>query len=167
MSSIDKYIEYISSVRRYSKRTQEIYSSVLEDFAGYAVQEAGNCGEITDAELKEALTPLVIRGYIVELLETRKMSPRTVNLHISVLSGFCGFLMKRGLLTSNPARSVPRPKQEKRLPVAVYWARKKIRANTIPMVIWLVIFLGASRSVIASRWVMAHLIGKNVNTITD
>ena len=117
MSSIDKYIEYISSVRRYSKRTQEIYSSVLEDFAGYAVQEAGNCGEITDAELKEALTPLVIRGYIVELLETRKMSPRTVNLHISVLSGFCGFLMKRGLLTSNPARSVPRPKQEKRLPV--------------------------------------------------
>ena len=45
--------------------------------------------------------------------------------------------------------------------------KKKIRANTIPMVTWLVIFLGASRSVIASRWVMAHLIGKNVNTITD
>ena len=42
---------------------------------------------------------------------------RTVNLHLSVLSGFCKYLMKQGVLESNPVRLVSRPKQEKRLPV--------------------------------------------------
>ena len=42
---------------------------------------------------------------------------KTVNLHLSVLSGFCRFLMKEGVLSSNPVRLVSRPKQEKRLPV--------------------------------------------------
>jgi integrase/recombinase XerC len=40
-----------------------------------------------------------------------------VSLHLSVLSGFCKFLMKQGVLESNPVRLVSRPKQEKRLPV--------------------------------------------------
>ena len=51
------------------------------------------------------------------LLDTKKESAKTVSLHLSVLSGFCKFLMKQGVLESNPVRLVSRPKQEKRLPV--------------------------------------------------
>lgn len=51
------------------------------------------------------------------LLDERKEGAKTVNLHLSVLSGFCKFLMKEGVLESNPVRLVSRPKQEKRLPV--------------------------------------------------
>ena len=51
------------------------------------------------------------------LLDEKGESPKTVNLHLSVLSGFCRFLMKEGVLKSNPVRLVSRPKQEKRLPV--------------------------------------------------
>ena len=50
-------------------------------------------------------------------MDTKKESAKTVSLHLSVLSGFCKFLMKEGVLTGNPVRLVSRPKQEKRLPV--------------------------------------------------
>lgn len=106
MPLIDEYITYISSVRRYSRRTVEIYSGILREFADFA-----------SGDLLESLVPRMIRSYEVYLLDTRKDDPRTVNLHISVLSGFCKYLMKDGRLASNPARTVSRPKTEKRLPV--------------------------------------------------
>ena len=64
----------------------------------------------------ESLTPCVIRSYEVHLLEDRHMSPRTVNLHISVLSGFCRYLLRKGIMHYNPARTVKRPRTWKRLP---------------------------------------------------
>ena len=111
----DDYIAYIGSVRRYSTRTQEIYSEVLGEFLGFAV--GSPVGDWDDKELVDALKPSVIRSYEVYLIDTKKEDPRTVNLHLSVLSGFCRYLMKDGTLKSNPARMVTRPKVEKRLPV--------------------------------------------------
>ena len=58
-----------------------------------------------------------VRSYEVYLMDEKGESAKTVNLHLSVLSGFCRFLMKEGALESNPVRLVSRPKQEKRLPV--------------------------------------------------
>ena len=52
----------------------------------------------------------------MHLLDVEKVTPRSVNLHLSVLSGFCRFLIKEALLKSNPVRLVHRPKVEKRLP---------------------------------------------------
>ena len=59
----------------------------------------------------------MVRNYEVFLMDERGESAKTVNLHLSVLSGFCKFLMKEGVLESNPVRLVSRPRQEKRLPV--------------------------------------------------
>ncbi|MBQ9659979.1 MAG: tyrosine-type recombinase/integrase [Bacteroidales bacterium] len=59
----------------------------------------------------------MVRSYEVHLLDEKGESAKTVGLHLSVLSGFCKFLMKQGLLECNPVRLVSRPKQEKRLPV--------------------------------------------------
>ena len=108
---IDRYLTYLSSVRRYSPRTIEIYRGVLEDFLAFASLR----GDF--AALQENLNVQTIRSYEVYLLDERKERARTVDLHLSVLSGFCRFLMKEGVLESNPVRLVPRPKQEKRLPV--------------------------------------------------
>ena len=115
MKYIDDYITYISAIRRYSERTCRIYRESLEMFLSFISE--GNATPVSDDSiLPESLTPAVIRNYEVYLLETRQMVPRTVNLHISVLSGFCRFLLRNGLIRSNPARSVARPKTEKRLP---------------------------------------------------
>lgn len=93
-------------MRRYSPRTVEIYGDVLAEFKGF----------VPDGPPDKMLTPLNIRSYVVHLLDNKKDSPRTVNLHLSVLSSYCSYLCKQGLLTTNPVRLISRPKQEKRLP---------------------------------------------------
>lgn len=113
MTCIDKYIEYISSVRRYSPRTCEIYRSSLDIFMEFISMKAGRaCGN----DLPDFLIPSMTRSYEVYLLEDRKMNSRTVNLHLSVLSSFSHFLLKQGIISGNPAKAVTRPKTEKRLP---------------------------------------------------
>ena len=107
----DEFIRYITSVRRYSPRTQAIYRDVLDDFAAYS------CEPLSDETLLAAMNPTALRNYEVMLLDTRKESPRTVAQHLSVLSSFGRFLTKEGHLPSNPVRSISRPRQEKRLPV--------------------------------------------------
>ena len=108
---IDSYIQYISTVRRYSPRTQANYRDVLDEYASYCLEDP----EDGDA-LAASMSPTAVRNYEVHLLDDRKLGSRTVNLHLSVLSGFCRFLMTKGLLKSNPVRLVTRPKTEKRLP---------------------------------------------------
>ena len=62
------------------------------------------------------MTSQVIRGYEVYLLKERGLSARSVGLHLSVLSSFAKYLMKKELLSANPVRTVSRPKVPKRLP---------------------------------------------------
>ena len=142
----DSYIDYISKVRRYAARTCQIYSEVLGDFCMFCSLDTGslmekdasslNCavGKVTDEELLANLIPSRLREYEVWLMDGRdgagkdapggksdaragRLDARTVNLHLSVLSGFCRFLLREGHLQANPVRTVRRPKAEKRLPV--------------------------------------------------
>ena len=103
------YIDYLGAVRRYSPRTCKIYSDILDEFLSFS-----GCGD--DNELETWLNVQTIRSYEVFLMEEKKVSPRTVGLHLSVLSGFCRFLVKKGVLSSNPAHLVKKPSVEKRLP---------------------------------------------------
>ena len=195
---IESYLTYLSTIRRYSPRTVEIYRGVLEGFLAFATDNAprskgsarqnfalrahpsqpdgwappvheatgghGSAGQTLAAASRrleptgvaeaatapenratlgivrggtaseaqrwgpkdvfggslpwsEAMSVQTIRAYEVYLLDECGEGARTVNLHLSVLSGFCKYLMKQGVLESNPVRLVSRPKQEKRLPV--------------------------------------------------
>ena len=134
MSWIDKYLVYLTTVRRYSPRTQALYREALASFRDFAGGEE---------DLLESLTAPLLRAYEVYLLDKRKMDARTVNQQLSVLSGFCRFLTKEGALASNPVRTVKRPKMEKRLPdfyrndaLSGYFARTEADASeeTLPLV---------------------------------
>lgn len=105
-NSKEKYLGYVSSVRRYSARTLDIYSGVLDLYSEF-------CG----GEPSDNMTSTMLRSYEVFLLDKKKFDPRTVNLHLSVLSGYCKFLLKEGAIKTNPVKLVSRPKVEKRLPV--------------------------------------------------
>lgn len=98
---IDDYLRYLGGVRRYSPRTQAIYRDVLEKFASSG----------------EDLSPTGIRNYEIALLDGGSLSARTVDLHMSVLSGYCRWAVRQGLMPSNPVKLIPKPKKEKRLPV--------------------------------------------------
>lgn len=107
-SLIDSYLLYVRDVRRYSARTVKSYSDILVEFEGFSLDG----GE----DICSALTPSCVRSYEVHLLDERKLDPRTVNQHLSVISGFCRYLITQGKLSANPVRLVTRPKVSKRLP---------------------------------------------------
>ena len=111
MTLLEKYIQYIESVRRYSARTVSIYDTVLKEFSASVLGEGG----YSDEGLVAALNVSELRSYEVALMDTRKLSSKTVNQHLSVLSSFCTFLIRTGVIDSNPVSLVTRPKQEKRL----------------------------------------------------
>lgn len=104
----NKYISYLRDVRRYSQRTCDIYSGVLDSFVEF-------CEGSEDFAV--LMNVNAIRAYEVFLFDKRGMSARTVSQHLSVLSGFCRFLMKQGVIQSNPVHLVKRPREEKRLPL--------------------------------------------------
>ena len=58
MGLIEDYLSYIKDIRRYSARTQAIYSDALRVFVE-------DCGAETDEELLESLTPQIIRSHEV------------------------------------------------------------------------------------------------------
>lgn len=110
MNVIDRYVAYIADVRRFSRRTVSIYGDIVRRYV------AMSCEESDDASIVRSMNPSEIRRYQVALMDEHGFQPKTVNLHMSVLSGFCRFLVKEGLLTSNPVLLVRRPKVSKRLP---------------------------------------------------
>ena len=101
------------NVKRYSERTFVIYRDVLKSYVSFISRGAK---EVDDSELLESLNRSEIRQYEVYLLDEKKCKASTVNQHLSVLSGFCQFLVKRGDFKANPVKLVARPKMEKRLP---------------------------------------------------
>ena len=104
---IKKYLLYVGGVKRYSSRTQALYKEILEEFAAFTEPE----------DIVRSLNTSILRSYEVWLMDEKKLGARTVGLHLSVLSGFCRWLVSQGALNSNPVRTLPRPKVEKRLPV--------------------------------------------------
>ena len=112
MSLINKYIVYIRDVRRYSDRTVQLYEESLYDFAALVL----GSDNPSDQELLASLNRSQIRSYMVDLMDIRHLSPKTVSLHMSALSSFCRYLVKQGMIKSNPVRLVRKPKVEKRLP---------------------------------------------------
>ena len=139
-SLIEQFLIRIRSVRRYSARTCEIYSDVLRRFSEYlaavdAFDGIDASAEHTATPLRPApsaplphtaaapvtdmhalLEPRLLREYEVHLLDGCGLGAKTVNLHLSVLSSFCSFLILSGELKSNPVKSVRRPKLPSRLP---------------------------------------------------
>ncbi len=129
MGIIARYICYIRDIRRYSERTVTLYGDVIADF----VSCVGEGNDMTDKEIVEAMKVPVLRDYVVEMVE-RDLSAKTVSLHMSVLSGFCRFLMMNDLLASNPVKLISKPKVEKRLPV---FYRKEAMAEYFSKTSWL------------------------------
>ncbi len=100
---LDKYLDYIANIRRYSSRTCEIYREVLESYMAFVGGE-----QIPDMQ--------TVRSYEVFLMDDKRLGARSVSQQLSIISGYCKFLMREGVIGANPVRLVKRPKLEKKLP---------------------------------------------------
>ena len=114
MDIIDSYLTYVRVVRRYSDRTVSIYEGVLSDYLAYVSRQTPIS---SDEQFARTFNVSELRSYVAHMLDDKNpKSSRTVNLHLSALSGFCRYLMQQGLLKSNPVKLVTKPKTEKRIP---------------------------------------------------
>jgi integrase/recombinase XerC len=103
----ENFIRYLEVERRYSPRTVALYDEAVTQY--YAFLE--------EAEpTADALTTQNVRSFIAHGLDMG-LGARTMNLKLSALSTWAQWLLRQGLLDANPVRKVPRPKQDKKLPV--------------------------------------------------
>jgi integrase/recombinase XerC len=94
--------------KRYSSHTLVAYNKDLDQFKEFCINTIG------DFDFKRANSKL-LRGWIVSLME-QDLTPRSVNRKVSTVKAFYKYLMKEGIVESNPAVNLPLPKVRKKLP---------------------------------------------------
>jgi len=106
---IELFLKYLQYEKNYSSHTALSYKTDLEGFATFVSVQKGNF-DPTEVDSK------LIRQWIISLVDAGA-SPRTVNRKISTLKSFYRFLLRRGLASVNPAKTIKALKTEKKLPL--------------------------------------------------
>lgn len=114
MAWIDSFLEYLRCERNYSSYTVRVYGDDLKQFEEFF-------GGL-DCQLSwNNLDSDVIREWIVKMMDDGQQAT-SVNRRLSSVRSFYKFLLKRGLVVIDPARTVQGPKKKKALP---YFLREK------------------------------------------
>jgi integrase/recombinase XerC len=109
LQAIEKYVEYLRSVRNSSPHTVLNYGKDLQQFAAYL------------APPEEKIPPLgkishqIIREYI-GYLHSQGLQKSSIARKLASLRSFFKYCVREGMLKENPARLVPTPKLPKRIP---------------------------------------------------
>ncbi len=105
------FLSYLQFEKRYSKHTLSAYTSDLNQYFDYCINNGGDNKSVnTDHH--------IIRKWIVGLLE-KNVSSRTVNRKISALKSFYKYLIRENNIQTNPMDKVLQPKYKKSLPYFV------------------------------------------------
>ncbi|HEY5974819.1 MAG TPA: tyrosine recombinase XerC [Geobacteraceae bacterium] len=106
---IATFVEYLASERNASPHTVEAYRRDLAQFAAFAAGDPRCLGEAGQ------VSHLHIRQYLA-LLHKEERAKSSIGRKLAAIRSFFRFLLRRGMLASNPAELVSTPKKEKRLP---------------------------------------------------
>lgn len=104
----NNFIQYISDEKRYSGHTIKAYQNDLDAFAGFLKKNYAT-EDIDRASMQ------MIRSWVVELMDGG-FNSRSVNRKISTLKSYYRYLLRKGLIKSNPATNITTLNTAKRLP---------------------------------------------------
>lgn len=108
---IDLFLEYLRVEKNASVHTIVAYQSDLAQFYAYLTEEGiETFGEVTHVMIRTFLSRLYMAN----------AARKTLSRKVSCLRSFYDFLMREGVLESNPAKSVSTPKLEKKVPNFLY-----------------------------------------------
>jgi integrase/recombinase XerC len=107
--AIEKYLQYLQSVRNSSPYTILNYGTDLEQFVAYLSPP----GEQPPALPK--ITHLLIREFVGHLHE-QGLEKSSIARKLAALRSFFKYCVREGMIKENPARLVPTPKLPKRIP---------------------------------------------------
>ena len=96
--SIDQFITYLETEKRYSDLTLKAYRRDLEQFAAFLVSEYE-----TD-DVAQATAPMV-KSFIVSLKESGDAN-RSINRKISALRSFFKYCLREGVVTKTPMTNI-------------------------------------------------------------
>lgn len=105
--SIEAFLVYISTERRLSKRTGEIYSAALERFRTHL--EAAEVSDIAHLSARE------VRSWQMHLME-QGLAPATIKQHLAAVSSWMRYLRRQGWLETDIMARVSSPKLPRHLP---------------------------------------------------
>lgn len=108
MNVTDSFEKYIKNEKRYSQYTLKAYTNDLDQFRLFCENNL-NLIELPSVNSKN------IRSYIVHLLDTG-LSENSLNRKLSTLKSFYKYLLKEGIIESNPLDHIKRLKKKKKLP---------------------------------------------------
>ena len=114
---IKTFCEFLSSEKGYSKSTCRCYAHDLLEFITIVARREhpdGDAQVVLAALRPEQITNLMIRGYLVALHKKNKKS--TIARKLSAIRSFFKYLVKHGMLQTDPSSAVLTPKQSKPIP---------------------------------------------------
>jgi integrase/recombinase XerC len=117
IEAVRSFIESLPAERGYSVHTCRAYARDLDEFVGYLTSNgypsapAGDPGGVLDLY---DVTAVAIRGYLGFLHHKNQKS--SIARKLSTLRSFFKFLVKKGVIDSNPVEGILTPKREKTLP---------------------------------------------------
>jgi integrase/recombinase XerC len=100
------FLHYQRDVKAQSALTVRNYAQVLREFA----LRLGGRSWLD-------LQPLDFKSYLYALVREQKLSPASLRLRFAALRSFYAHLLRQGKIKENPVKSVPLPKQPRRLPI--------------------------------------------------
>jgi len=108
---IKEYLSYLSAERGASAHTLRGYRQDLMQFAGYVLSAAS----MTMGKQAPQVERIHVRGYLAWLAQ-RGVRKSTMARKLAVVRAWCDYGVRMGCLASNPAKLVPMPKVDRRLP---------------------------------------------------
>ena len=115
---IDSFLESLVTEKGYSDHTRRAYRKDLLDFFSFLAEsglaEKDRQKSTPIVKLKQ-IDGIALRGYLGFL--HRKNKKTTIARKLSAIRSFFKFLVKRGIISENPAELVLTPKQDKTIPV--------------------------------------------------
>lgn len=105
----DKFLNYLKAEKRCSVHTLSAYRTDLDQFFVYSGISGDNVNEILE------VNNFTVRGWLSSLIE-QGTSARSVNRKSASLNSFFKYLMRNGIVQTNPVVSVVKPKVKKTLP---------------------------------------------------
>jgi integrase/recombinase XerC len=107
--TIEKYLQYLSSVKNSSPHTILNYGKDLRQFLAYLSPPG------TEPPALPNVTHLMIREFVAHLHD-HGLEKSSIARKLAALRSFFKYCVREGLLAENPARLVPTPKLPKRIP---------------------------------------------------
>ncbi len=109
MQSVNTFLAYLTSEKRYSILTVRAYTKDLEQFFLFVQDHYGSMDN------ESCIKHQHLRAWLANL-NSNEQSAKTINRKISTLKSYFKYLLKQGIIQDTPTDKIISPKVQKRLP---------------------------------------------------